>query len=182
MTEYEKMIQGALFKPNEVAKEYEDNSLYKCQQYNVLPANNEELKKKAIKGIIGKSNEDICVVQPFQCAYGKHIEVGNHFFANMGCVMLGEGGIKFGDNVLIAPNCVYSSVEHPTDPTLRKEGFDFAKPIIVGNNVWFGAGCIVLAGVTIGDNTVIGAGSVVTKDIPANVVAVGNPCRVIKRV
>lgn len=182
MEEYKKMINGELFKPKLVAKEYYDTSLRDCQKYNMIPCNKEELKKNAIKCLLGKSEEHICVVQPFQCSYSKHISVGNHFFANTGCVMLAEAGITFGNDVLIGPNCVFTSVEHPIDAKLRKEGYDFAKPICVGNNVWFGAGCIVLSGVTIGDNAVIGAGSVVIKDIPADVVAVGNPCKVIKEI
>lgn len=90
--------------------------------------------------------------------------------------------VKFGDNVFIGPNCTFTTAEHPIDPELRKKGVEIAKSITVGNNVWIGTGSIILGGVTIGDNTVIGAGSVVTKPIPANVVAVGVPCRVVRKI
>ena len=119
---------------------------------------------------------------PFWCDYGYRIEVGDNFYANHNTVMQDGGGIAFGDNVFIAPGCVFTTAEHPLDPEQRKKGLEIAKPIKVGNNVWIGSNVTVLAGVTIGDNTVIGAGSVVTGDIPSGVVAVGVPCRVMRRI
>ena len=108
--------------------------------------------------------------------------MGNSFYSNHNLLIQDGVKVTFGDNVFIAPNCSFTTAEHPTDPEQRKRGLEIAKPIRVGNNVWIGTGAIVLAGVTIGDNAVIGAGSVVTKDIPANVVAAGVPCRVLRNI
>ena len=117
----------------------------------------------------------------FYCDYGFNIEIGENFYSNHNLVILDANKVIFGDNVQIGPNCGFYISGHPLDKETRKE-LEFAKPIKVGNNVWFGGNVCVMPGITIGDNTVIGAGSVVTKDIPANVVAVGNPCKVIKKV
>ena len=108
--------------------------------------------------------------------------MGKGSLANHGLTILDGAKVSFGDNVLIGPGCYFHTAGHPIDPDLRKQWLVFTKPITVGNNVWFGAGVHVLPGVTIGDNAVIGAGSIVTKDIPADCVAVGNPCKVVKKV
>ncbi len=115
------------------------------------------------------------------CDYGYNIEIGENFYANHNLIILDGSKVQFGDNVFIAPNCSFYTAGHPLDAERRNKGLEYAKPIKVGNNVWIGGNVIVLPGVTIGDNTVIGAGSVVNKDIPSNVVAVGNPCKVIKQ-
>lgn len=119
---------------------------------------------------------------PFWCDYGYNITVGDYFYANHNLVIQDGAKVTFGDNVFIGPNCCFTTVEHPTDPKQRKAGLEIVKPVTVGSNVWIDAGSSVLAGVTVGDNTVIGAGSVVTKSIPANVVAVGVPCRVLREI
>ncbi len=116
------------------------------------------------------------------CDYGYNIEIGDNFYANHNLLILDANKVKFGDNVFIGPNCGFYTSSHPLDYTIRNKGLEYANPIIVGDNVWFGGNVVVLPGVKIGDNTVIGAGSVVTKDIPSGVVAVGNPCRVIKNI
>ena len=121
-------------------------------------------------------------VPPFWYDYGYHISVGDYFYANHNLVITDGAEVIFGDNVFIAPNCCFSTAEHAIDPEQRKAGMEMAKPITVGNNVWIGAGAIILAGVTIGDNSVIGAGSIVKKSIPANVVAAGVPCRVLRKI
>lgn len=117
---------------------------------------------------------------PFHCEYGSHIHLGENFYANTGCVMLDVATITIGKNVLFGPNVSLYTAGHPIHPDSRHSGYEYGIPITIGDNVWIGGGCIILPGVTIGDNTVIGAGSVVTKDIPANVCAAGNPCRVIR--
>lgn len=150
-------------------------------EYNNIPATNFEARKKAIHGILGKAGEMITVVSPFFCDYGYNIEVGENFFANTNCAMLDGGKITIGDNCFIGPNCGFYTPSHPEDSQLRSEGWEYTRPITVGNDVWFGGNVCVLPGVTIGDNVIIGAGSVVTKDIPSNSVAVGNPCRVIRK-
>ena len=153
-----------------------------CWRYNALSPNDREGRGAILARLIGKLGRDAEFVPPFWCDYGYRIEVGDNFYANHNTVMQDGGGISFGDNVFIAPGCVFTTAEHPTDPEQRKKGLEIAKPIKVGNNVWIGSNVTVLAGVTIGDNTVIGAGSVVTGDIPSGVVAVGVPCRVMRRI
>ena len=132
--------------------------------------------------ILGKTKEKLHIEQPFMCDYGYNIEIGDNFYANHNLLILDANKVKFGDNVFIGPNCGFYTSSHPLDYTIRNKGLEYANPIIVGDNVWFGGNVVVLPGVKIGDNTVIGAGSVVTKDIPSGVVAVGNPCRVIKNI
>ncbi len=152
----------------------------KCHKYNQLNPNDYEAQDEILRELLGKMGKEVVFTPPFWCDYGYNISVGDWFYANHNLVITDGAKVTSGDHVFIAPNCCFTTAEHPTDPEQRKAGLEIAKPITVGNNVWIGAGSTVLAGVTIGDNTVIGAGSVVTKDIPANVVAVGVPCRVVR--
>ena len=133
-----------------------------------------------LRRILGQAKERFTIVSPFFCDYGYNIEVGEDFFMNMNCVVLDGAKVTFGDNVFIAPACGFYTAGHPLDKERRNQGLEYALPITVGNNVWIGAQVCVLPGVTIGDNTVIGAGSVVNRNIPSGVLAAGNPCRVIR--
>lgn len=135
-----------------------------------------------MRQILGKIKRNFVITAPFWCDYGYNIEIGENFYTNHNCLILDCVKVIFGDNVFIAPNCCFSTAGHPIDHEQRNLGLEFAKPIIVGDNVWFGAGVTVLPGVTIGNNCIIGAGSVVTKDIPSDVIAVGNPCRVMRKI
>ncbi len=129
-----------------------------------------------------KHGENIYIEPPFHCEYGTHIQVGKNFYANTGCVMLDVAKVTIGDNVLFGPNvCIYTA-GHPIHPEIRNSGYEYGIPIVIGDNVWIGGSSVILPGVKIGSNTVIGAGSVVTKDIPDNVCAAGNPCRVIREI
>ena len=119
---------------------------------------------------------------PFHCEYGSHIEIGEGFYANINCVMLDVGKITIGDHVLFGPNVSLYTAGHPIHPDSRNSGYEYGIPITIGDNVWIGGSCVVLPGVTIGSNCVIGAGSVVTKDIPDNSIAAGNPCRVLRQI
>lgn len=119
---------------------------------------------------------------PFYCEYGTHIEVGENFYANTGCVMLDVGKITIGDNVLFGPSVSIYTAGHPIHPESRNSGYEYGISVTIGDNVWIGGSCVILPGVKIGSNTVIGAGSVVTKDIPDNVCAAGNPCKVIRKI
>ena len=130
--------------------------------------------------LLGKAGERFSIALPFFCDYGYNIEIGDNFFANTNLVILDEAPVRFGDNVFIAPNCGFYTASHPLDAALRRQGLETARPITVGNDVWIGAGVAVLPGVTIGDRAVIGAGSLVTHDIPAGYLAYGNPCRPIR--
>lgn len=147
---------------------------------SLLPSEEEE-RKKVLYKLLGKHKNQFTIVSPFFCDYGYNIEIGENFFMNMNCVILDGAKVCFGDNVFIAPNCGFYTAGHPLDVERRNKGLEYARPITIGNNVWIGGHVCVLPGVTIGDNTVIGAGSVVTKDIPANVLACGNPCRVVRK-
>ena len=122
------------------------------------------------------------IEQPFRCDYGKNIEVGNNFFANYNCVILDVAKVTIGENVMFAPNVSIYTAGHPIHPESRNSGYEYGIPVTIGNNVWVGGNVVITPGVTIGNNVVIGAGSVVTKDIPDNVIAVGNPCRVIREI
>jgi len=133
-----------------------------------------------LEKLLGKAGSNIDIQPPFFCDYGCHIEVGDNFFANFNCIFLDCNYIKCGDNVFLGPAVQIYAAYHPLPAAERIKGPELASPVVIGNNVWIGGGSIICAAVTIGDNTTIGAGSVVVKDIPANVVAVGNPCRVIK--
>ena len=152
----------------------------KCYAYNQLNPNDRETQQKILKELLGKMNENTIITPPFWCDYGYKIFVGDYFYSNHNLVITDGAKVTFGDNVFIAPNCCFTTAEHALDPEMRKAGIEIAKPITVGNNVWIGAGSTVLAGAVIGDNTVIGAGSVVKGEIPANVIAVGVPCKVLR--
>lgn len=184
MNEKEKMLAGELYDAN-YNEELEKERLKAkdcCYEYNQIKPSNREEKKKIMKALLGKTKENFIIEQPFMCDYGYNIEIGENFYSNHNLIILDANKVKFGDNVFIAPNCGFYTAGHPIDIKQRNQGLEYAKPIEVGNNVWIGGNVVVLPGVKIGDNSVIGAGSVVTKDIPANSVAVGNPCKVIKKI
>ena len=153
-----------------------------CFEYNNIKPSDTNKREELIKKLFGKTGKNITVQSNFQCDYGYNIQVGENFYMNHNCVILDGAKVEFGNNVFIAPNCGFYTAGHPIDYKMRNKGLEYAKPIRVGNNVWFGGNVVVLPGVTIGDNVVIGAGSIVNKDIPSNVVAVGNPCKVIKQI
>lgn len=154
----------------------------KCWRYNQLSPNDRAAQTEILKGLLGAMGENVIFVPPFWCDYGYNIKVGDSFYANHNLVIQDGAGVTFGDNVFIGPNCCITTAEHPLDGAQRKAGLEIAKPVAVGNNVWIGAGSTILAGVTIGDNSVIGAGSVVKRDIPSGVVAVGVPCKALRKI
>lgn len=135
----------------------------------------------AAKDVIPNS-QNLFVIPPFYCEYGTHISIGKNFFANYNCVMIDVAEIKIGDNCMFGPNVSLYTPCHPIHPITRNSGYECGKSITIGNNVWVGGSVCILPGVHIGNNVVIGAGSVVTSDIPDMVVAVGNPCRVIRKI
>lgn len=141
-----------------------------------------EKRNTIIKNLFGRTGNTFLIEPPFRCDYGYNIEIGENFYANYNLTILDCNKVIIGDNVLIAPNVAIYTAGHPLHYEPRNEGFEYAFPIFIGNNVWIGGNAIINPGVKIGDNSVIGAGSVVTRSIPANVVAVGNPCRVLKEI
>ncbi len=182
MTEQEKCAAGLLYDANynEEILKLRDACKDVCFAYNnTIPSQLAE-KKELLRKLFGKVHGDFYIQSPFWCDYGCNIELGRNFYANHNLIILDGAKVTFGDNVFIAPDCGFHTAGHPIDFKRRNQGLEYAYPITVGDNVWFGAGVHVMPGVTIGSNVVIGAGSIVTKDIPDNVVAVGNPCRVLR--
>jgi len=184
MTEKEKCAAGLLYNANYDQELIQERTAAKnlCGEYNQLKNSDTEGRTSLLKKILGKTGENICIEPSFWCDYGYNIEAGENFYANHNLVILDCAKASFGDNVFIGPNCSFYTAGHPIDAKQRNEGLETAHPIQVGNNVWFGGNVVVLPGISIGNNAVIGAGSVVTKDIPDNVVAVGNPCRPVRNI
>ena len=179
-----KMLAGEIYDGN-YNIELENKKLHTkdlCYEYNNIKPSDKKQRKTIIKKLLGKTKQNFNIEQPFFCDYGYNIELGENFYSNHNLIILDTNKVKFGDNVFIGPNCGFYAAGHPVDVEQRNKGLEYAKPIEIGNNVWIGGNVVVLPGIKIGDNTVIGAGSVVTKNIPSNVIAVGNPCKVIKEI
>ncbi|MBR3464138.1 MAG: sugar O-acetyltransferase [Clostridiales bacterium] len=154
----------------------------KIYRYNHLEPGNPEEKDSLIKDILGKCGDYINIEPPFFCDYGYNIEIGENFFANYNFTVLDVGKVRIGENVQIAPNVSIYTAGHPIHPETRNSGYEYGIDITIGDNCWIGGNTCIMPGVTIGKNVVIGAGSVVTKDIPDDVIAVGNPCRVVRKI
>lgn len=181
MTEKEKSYAGMLYQPGdpELAGD-RDVTVKKLYDYNQIHPLDRDRRQAAIRELFGKAGENCTVEQPLFCTYGYNTTVGDNFFLNVNCKLLDSGKITIGNNVFIAPNVCIITEEHAMDVEKRLAGLEYTHPVTIGDNVWICAGVMVLPGVTIGPNSVIGAGSVVTKDIPPNSLAVGNPCSVIR--
>ncbi len=184
MTEWEKAQKGYLYDAN-----YDPDIIDKrtrcadlCYEYNMCKPSDMNKQQIILHELLGKIKGNIVVTSPFYCDYGINISVGENFYTNHNVTILDAAEVSFGDNVFIAPDCVFSTAGHPLDAAQRNQGLEIALPITVGNNVWIGTHVSVLPGVTIGNNVVIGAGSVVNRDIPDGVVAAGDPCRVIRKI
>ncbi|MCD7905411.1 MAG: sugar O-acetyltransferase [Clostridiales bacterium] len=183
MTEKEKMIKELYYDPSD--KGLAEDRIYcknLCFDFNRLPFDEEEAGKEILKKLLGSTKEHFYITAPFYCDYGYNISIGNNFYANHNLVILDCAEVKIGDNVLFGPNCGVYTAGHPLDPKERNSGLEFAKSITIEDNVWIGGGVQIMPGVTIGRNSVIGSGAVVTKSIPPNTVAAGNPCKPIKEI
>ncbi|WP_290490934.1 MULTISPECIES: sugar O-acetyltransferase [unclassified Aerococcus] len=183
-SEKDKMLAGKIYDANYdqelVAARVDAKEL--CYDFNHARPSEEAKRQGIIRQLLGKTGNQFEITGPFYCDYGFNIEIGENFYANHNLVILDGAKVTFGDNVFVAPDCGFYTAGHPLDADRRNKGLEYAKPITVGNNVWFGGGVKVMPGVTIGDGAVIGGGSVVTKDIPANMIAVGNPCKPIREI
>lgn len=150
------------------------------REYNTVMPFEPEKGRACLDEIGLQHGENVYFEPPFHCEYGSHIELGENFYANTSCVMLDVGKITIGKNVMFGPHVSIYTAGHPLHPDSRNSGYEYGIAVTIGDNVWIGGSCVILPGVKIGNNAVIGAGSVVTKDIPDNVCAAGNPCRVIR--
>ena len=184
MTNKELMLMGELYKLNDDKELNEDfmRARRLTRLFNSMTEEQMEERKEIIKELFKSTGENVHVEQTFHCDYGCHISVGENFYANYVCIMVDVCEIIIGDNVLLAPRVGLYTAGHPIDAAVRNEGLEFGKPVIIGDNVWIGGNAVINPGVTIGSGVVIGSGSVVTKDIPDHVVAVGNPCRVLRKI
>ena len=183
MNQKERMLAGLPYKAwlDGLTEEREENKKRIYRYNNTPPEQGEELGA-LIREIIGKCGKNIFIEPPFRCDYGSNIEVGENFFANYNLTILDVGKVTIGKNAQIAPNVSIFTAGHPVHPDSRNSGYEYVISVTIGDNVWLGGNTVINPGVTIGNNVVIGAGSVVTKDIPDNVIAVGNPCRVLRAI
>ena len=184
MTNYEKMIKGMIYYPNdeEIMREqvpFQD----KLWAFNQLKPSDLDKKQKYMHEVFAECGEGCYIELPFHANWGgSHVHIGSGVNANSNLTLVDDGHIYVGDRVMFGPNVTVATANHPIDPSLRLKDYQYNKDVYIGDNVWIGAGVIIVPGVHIGENTVIGAGSIVTKDIPANVVAVGNPCRILREI
>ena len=183
MTEMEKARAGLEFiRGSAELRVIRERAEELCFRLNHTSPRDQQTIRAIESELLGSMGEGAYIKPPFLCDYGAFIHVGRNFFANYGCKFVDGGNIRFGDDVLVGPGCTFATVNHALEPERRLAGVMQCKPITVGDNVWFGAEVTVCPGVTIGDNCVIGAGSVVVRDLPANSIAAGNPCKVIRTV
>ncbi|MBS5872573.1 MAG: sugar O-acetyltransferase [Clostridiales bacterium] len=183
MTAKERMQSGKLYfcTDEEIANE-QTQCLEILYDYNHTRPSESQKREQILKKLLAEIGENCYIEPPLHANWGKYTHFGSNVYANFNLTLVDDTDIFVGDNVMIGPNVVIATAGHPVNPALRLQAAQFNISVHIGNNVWIGAGAIVLPGVHIGDNSVIGAGSIVTKDIPANVVAVGNPCRVLREI
>ena len=181
---FDEIHAGNLYDPiNEELFNVQTTCLEKQYEFNVTRPSEIDIRNALLKQMFAEIGEDCYIEPPLHANWGgKHVHFGKNIYANFNLTLVDDTHIYIGDYTMIGPNVVISTAGHPILPELREKSYQFNIPVHIGKNCWLGAGVIVLPGVTIGDNSVIGAGSVVTKDIPANVVAVGNPCRVLREI
>ena len=184
MTEREKIHSGKIYWPNDpTIMEEQLGYLDLMDEYNRTPRRLQAERYEMLKKLFAEVGENCYIESPYFANWGgHHVHLGSNIYANAGLKLVDDTHIYIGDNTMLGPNVTIATAGHPIDPELRSRGLQYNLPVRIGKNCWLGAGVIVMPGITIGDNTVIGAGSVVTKDIPSGVVAVGNPCKVLREV
>lgn len=184
MTEWEKAQKGYLYDANydKEIVEARTRCADLCYDFNQCRPSDTKKQRELLDQILGSIKGNPVITAPFYCDYGVNISIGENFYTNHNVTILDGAKVTFGDNVFIAPNCVFSTAGHAIDSEQRGKGLEIVRPITVGDNVWIGTNVSVLPGVTIGSNTIIGAGSVVNKNIPDGVIAAGNPCKVIRKI
>ena len=184
MTNKEKLHSGKLYLPgdDEIMTE-QFQCLEKLYDFNMTRPSEQQKRQEMLKDMFAEIGEDCYIEPPFHANWGGHnVHFGKCVYANFNLTMVDDTHIYVGDYTLFGPNVTVATAGHPIDPELREKTYQYNKAVHIGRNCWIGAGAVIVPGITIGDNVVIGAGSVVTKDIPANVVAVGNPCKVLREI
>ena len=180
-SEKEKMLAGELYNAFDAQLSEERlNARLLISGFNLSPENQPEERMAILKSLIPNAGARLYIQPPFFCDYGTNIHIGDSVFFNFNCVILDVMKVTIGNETMFGPNVQIYTATHPVNWKERATGLEFAKPVTIGRNVWIGGSTVICPGVTIGDRTIIGAGSVVTKDIPADVVAAGNPCRIIR--
>lgn len=184
MTQKERMDAGLIYNPNNPEIMSQQLALLeKLYDFNATRPSELEKRTEILKQMFAKIGDGCYIEPPLRSNWAcHHVVMGNNVYANFNLTLVDDSYIYIGDKVMFGPNVTVASAGHPVEPELRSRGLQFNRDVHIGNNVWIGAGAVILPGVTIGDNSVIGAGSVVVKDIPANVVAVGNPCHVLREI
>lgn len=184
MENKDRMFTGELYLPNDAAITEEQNAcLELLYTFNQTRPSEQEKRNQLLKQMFAEIGENCYIEPPFHANFGgKHVHFGKNVYANFNLTMVDDGHIYVGDYTMFAPGVIVATAGHPILPELRETVYQYNMPVHIGKNCWIGAGAIILPGVTIGDQVVVGAGSVVTKDLPSNVVAVGNPCQVIREI
>ena len=184
MSIWEKLHNGEIYDPNDKElMQVQLACLDRLYAFNNTPPSHVEERAQMLPAMFAEIGDGCYIEPPLRANWGgRHVHFGAHVYANFNLTLVDDTHIYVGDCTMFAPNVTVATAAHPLDPLLREKGLQYNKPVRIGRNCWIGAGAIILPGVTIGDNTVVGAGSVVTRDLPSNVVAVGNPCRVIKTI
>ncbi len=183
MSQWEKMMKGEVYNDFDdelFQKRVEAKKLFKA--YNKTGDDETELRNELMTKLFKKVGKNVWIEPDFRCEFGKNITIGDNVYINFGCVILDCGDVEIGENTLIGPNAGIYVANHSTHYSERIQGGCYGKPIRIGKNVWLGGDVKILQGVHVGDNSIIGCGSVVTKDIPSNVIAAGNPCRVLRSI
>lgn len=179
----ERMHDGRLYFCNDEELMREQlQCLERLYDFNATRPSEQAKRSEMLRELLAEVGDNCYIEPPFHANWGIHTHFGNNVYANFNLTMVDDADIFVGDNVMFGPNVTVATAGHPVDPDLRRKVAQFNIPVHIGDNVWIGAGSVILPGITIGENSVIGAGSVVTRDVPANVVAVGNPCRVLRRI
>ncbi|RPD97935.1 sugar O-acetyltransferase [Aureibaculum marinum] len=182
-TEKEKMLAGELYNPNDkTLLEERHNARLLFRKINQISTNDTKLIISLFRQLFGKTGKGLFIEPPFYCDYGYNIKLGNQVFMNYNCCILDVAEVTIGDRVMFGPNVQIYTATHPLDAKTRNSWLEFAKPISIGNDVWIGGGAIICPGVNIGDRAVIGAGAVVTKNVPNDVLVGGNPAKIVKKI
>lgn len=181
--DYEQMLAGELYLASQIFPE--NTAMYGkkiAQQINQTPIENMEEIIALEKKLFGKTGDNIYINPPLYVDYGRHVEIGNNFYANMDCLFLDVNKICIGDNVMVGPRVSFYTAGHPTDAEIRIQELEFGLPIVVEDNVWIGGSAVLLPGITVGKNSIVAAGAVVTKDVPENCIVGGNPAKVLRKI